>query len=120
MRRPQSTSGIILEMLWDLRLLDASHRISSRSTELKQGLALSSLNRLLDAGASSKFALGRARINSALLSLTHLLPRILVGYGAVLELLAAEGYLLVVLLAVCPILLEVYAVAACTLDGLHG
>ena len=67
-----------------------------------------------------RVALGRARINSALLSLTHLLPRILVGYWAVLELLAAEGYFLVVLLAVCPILLEVYAVAACTLDGLHG
>ena len=79
-----------------------------------------SLTHLLDAGASNKLTLGRARINSALLSLTHLLPRILVGYGAVLEFLAAEGYLLEVLLAVCPILLEVYAVAACTLDGLHG
>ena len=109
-------------------------------------MALRSLNRLFDADASSKFALGRARINSALLSLTHLfdagassrltfgraqaslalrslnrlLPRILVGYWAVLELLAADGYFLVVLLAVCPILIEVYAVAACTIDGLHG
>ena len=109
MRRPQSTSGIILEMLWD-----------PRSTELKQGLALSSLNRLLDAGASSKFALGRARINSALLSLTHLLPRILVANWAVLELLAAEGDLLEVLLAVCPILLVVYTVATCTFQLLHG
>ena len=94
MRRPQSASGIILEMLWDLRLLDASHRVSSRSAELKQGLALSSLNRLF--------------------------PRILVGYGAVLELLAAEGDLLEVLLAVCPILLVVYTVATCTLQLLHG
>ena len=79
-----------------------------------------SLTHLLDAGASSKFALGRARINSALLSLTHLLPRILVGYGAVLELLAAEGDLLEVFLAVCPILLVVYTVATCTLQLLHG
>ena len=85
-----------------------------------RGALGTSLNRLFDAGASSKFALGRARINSALLSLTHLLPRILVGYWAVLEFLAAEGYFLEVLLAVCPILLEMYAVAACTLDGLHG
>ena len=76
------------------RLFDASHRVGSRSAELKQGLALHSLNRLL--------------------------PRILVANWAVLELLAADGYFLVVLLAVCPILLEVYAVAACTLDGLHG
>ena len=53
-------------------------------------------------------------------ALTHLLPRILVANWAVLELLAADGYFLIVLLAVCPILLEMYAVAACTLDGLHG
>ena len=94
---PKSTSGVILEVLWG-----------------------ASLNRLVDAGASSKFALGRAEFIRALLSLTHLLPRILVAYRAVLELLAAESYFLEVLLAVCPILLEVYAVAACTLDGLHG
>ena len=75
-------------------LLDASHRVGSRSAELKQGLALRSLNRLL--------------------------PRILVANWAVLELLAADGYFLIVLLAICPILLEMYAVAACTLDGLHG
>ena len=94
---PKSTSSVILEVLWG-----------------------ASLNRLFDAGASSKFALGRAEFIRALLSLTHLLPRILVTYRAVLELLAAEGYFLEVLLAVCPILFEVYAVAACTLDGLHG
>ena len=71
-----------------------AHRVSSRSAELKQGLALRSL--------------------------THLLPRILVGYGAFLELLAAEGDLLEVLLAVCPILLVVYTVATCTFQLLHG
>ena len=54
------------------------------------------------------------------LFLGGLFPRILVANWAVLELLAADGYFLVVLLAVCPILLEMYAVAACTLDGLHG
>ena len=120
MRRPQSTSGIILELLWDLRLLDASHRISSRSTELKQGLALSSLNRLFDAGASSRLTFGRAQASLALHSLNRLLPRILVANWAVLELLAAEGDLLEVLLAVCPILLVVYTVATCTFQLLHG
>ena len=79
-----------------------------------------SLTHLLDAGASNKLTLNRAQASLALSSLKRLFPRILVGYGAVLEFLAAEGYLLEVLLAVCPILLEVYAVAACTLDGLHG
>ena len=63
---------------------------------------------------------GRAQASLALRSLNRLLPRILVAYWAVLELLAADGYFLEVLLAVCPILLEMYAVAACTLDGLHG
>ena len=43
---PKSTSGVILEVLWGLRLLDAgaslthlldaSHRVGSRSAELKQ------------------------------------------------------------------------------------
>ena len=75
---------------------------------------------LLDAIASSKFALGRAQASLALLSLTHLLPRILVSDGAVLELLAAEEDVLIVLFAVCPVLLVVYAVATCTLQGLHG
>ena len=63
---------------------------------------------------------GRAQASLALSSLNRLFPRILVGYGAVLELLAAEGDLLEVFLAVCPILLVVYTVATCTLQLLHG
>ncbi len=114
---------MIPEVLWGAslnRLFDAG--ASSRLTfgRAQASLALRSLNRLFDAGASSKFALGRARINSALLSLTHLLPRILVANWAVLELLAAEGDLLEVLLAVCPVLLVVYTVATCTFQLLHG
>ena len=49
---PKSTSSVILEVLWGLRLiayLMLAHRVGSRSAELKQGLALRSLNRLLEA-----------------------------------------------------------------------
>ena len=48
--RHKSTSSVIPEVLfWGGRLFDASHRVGSRSAELKQGLALRSLNRLFDA-----------------------------------------------------------------------
>ena len=55
-----------------------------------------------------------------MVSLNRLSPRILVGHWAVLELLAAQEDILIVLLAVLPELLVVYAVATCTLQGLHG
>jgi hypothetical protein len=51
---------------------------------------------------------------------------ILVAYRVVLELLAAEAYFLEVLLAVCPILLEVchlshnFLKALCTKEKEHG
>jgi hypothetical protein len=61
-----------------------------------------SLNRLLDAVASNKLALGRAQASLALLSLTRLLPRILVADGAVLELLATQENLLIMLLPILP------------------
>ena len=74
-------------------LLEASLRVGSRSEELKQGLALRSLNRLL--------------------------PGILKAYRAVLELLTYDLDVLVVLLAVCPVLLVLHAVATCALELLH-
>ena len=49
-----------------------------------------------------------------------LLPGVLVADRTVLELLAAEQDLLVVLLTVCPVLLIVRAVASGTLQALHG
>ena len=48
----------------------------------------------------------------ALRSLNRLFPRILEGDGAVLELLAYDLDVLVVLLTVCPVLLVLHAVAA--------
>ena len=87
------------------RLLEAMLRVSSRSAELKQASCVPSVSGIAE---------------RALLSLTHLLPRILVGHWAVLELLAAQEDILIVLLAVLPELLVVYAVATCTLQGLHG
>ena len=54
------------------------------------------------------------------ITMLFLLPRILVTYGTVLELLTAEQDLLVVLLTVCPVLLVVRAVASGTLQALHG
>ena len=74
-------------------LLEASLRVGSRSEELKQGLALRSLNRLL--------------------------PGILEAYRAVLELLAYDLDVLVVLFAVCPVLLVLHAVATGALQFLH-
>ena len=46
-------------------------------------------------------------------------PRILEAYRAVLELLAYELDVLVVLFTVCPILLVFHAVAACALQLFH-
>ena len=46
-------------------------------------------------------------------------PRILKAYRAVLELLAYELDVLVVLFTVCPILLVLHAVAACALQLFH-
>ena len=54
------------------------------------------------------------------ITIQFLLPRILVTYWTVLELLTAEQDLLEVLLTVCPILLIVCAVASGTLQGLHS
>ena len=103
---PKSTSSVILEVLWGLRLIAYLMLAHHLLTYLML--------------PSSRLTFGRAQASLALHSLNRLLPRILVAYWAVLEFLAADGYFLVVLLAVCPILLEMYAVAACTLDGLHG
>ena len=51
---------------------------------------------------------------------SFLFPRIVVGDGAVLELLAHDLYFLVVLLTVFPLLDVVDAVAVGALDLLHG
>ena len=59
------------------------------------------------------------RINSALLSVS-LLPRIVVSDGSVLELLAHDLDLLVVVLTVFPLLDVVDAVAVGALQLLHG
>ena len=48
------------------------------------------------------------------------MPGVHVANGTVLEFLTAEQDLLVVLLAVGPVLLVMYAVAACALQRLHG
>ena len=49
-----------------------------------------------------------------------LLPGVRESYGTVLEFLAYDLYLLVVLLAVLPVLLVVHAVATCALLFLHS
>ena len=62
------------------------------------------------------------RFNSLLTYLMlriHLLPRILEGYGTILELLAYDLDVLLVLLTVCPVLLVLHAVATCALQLLH-
>ena len=48
-----------------------------------------------------------------------LLPGVVEGHGAVLQLLAHDLHLLVVLLAIGPVLLVVDAVAGCALELLH-